>query len=174
MGLGMKREMLLKEFCSIANIPYGAVGSRAACKSKTLTKASCSTKHVILATHLEKIGFKVKRMMGIWNLAEFGRQLYEPIHVPTGTIDYHNYLEVNLNNRWLVLDATFGRNEESRGFFSNISWSADGDCLHVFPVYKSWIVDDIFDAKARAIANLTSSQKHHRDSFFSDLLNQLQ
>ena len=150
----------------MSNIPYGGVGIRDGLVSARENVASCSSKHKLLADLLAAMGVKTRSMMGECDLQVFGSACIWPIHINRPVRDFHNFLMVKLNDQWWRVDATFGKNEEKLQLPNNLDWEGRTDCRLLFPVSNSWEVDELFEAKAEAVASLPAEERRLREIFF--------
>ena len=153
----------------VSNIPYGGVGIRDSEWPARNNRGSCSSKHALLSEILMSMGLEVEFMIGEVDLHAFGKNLETKIHVPTDTLDYHNYLRVKICERWVNVDATFGISETHFGLDNNLDWDGVSDCRILFPVRRAWKVEDLFLAKARHIERLSLQQRLNREFFFNEL-----
>lgn len=163
------RDTIKNVFSLICNIPYGNVGKRCVRSAVQMQRGSCSSKHQLLFEILSSMGLEVRKMMGECDLKKFGELLEPPIILKETTRDFHNYLEVKFDGKWIVLDATFGINEEKHGLSSNMRWDGYTDCSILFPLKFTSEIDDIFLSKERAIELLGEKEKENRKNFFRDL-----
>ncbi len=161
------RDVVRSVFILVCNIPYGGVGIREVQSAVKKNSGSCSSKHQLLYEILTCMNLKVRKMMGECDLCQFGKTLTPPIMVDGRVRDFHNFLEVKIEGKWTVIDATFGLHEEKLGLISNLNWDGYSDCLLTFPTRNILEVDDIFREKNKAVNSLPRNEQKCRHDFFS-------
>ena len=153
----------------VSNIPYGAVGVRDSEWPARYNRGSCSSKHALLSEMLMSMGVEVEFMIGDVDLHAFGKSLKVKIHVPTDTLDYHNFLRIKISDRWVDIDASFGVSETHFGLDNNLDWDGVSDCRILFPVTRAWKAGDLLLDKTKYIERLSLKQRRNRDIFFREL-----
>jgi len=123
----------------------------------------------LLRELFDAMGIRARAFMGECDLQAFGQALPEWVQVAEPTRDFHNFLKLKIDGRWLIVDASFGKNEESLGFENNLDWAADTDCRLLFPATHATEVEDLFAAKRAAVAALPAPERARRDAFFGRL-----
>jgi len=165
-----KKDFAVYQFHMVANIPYGGIGDRSRENLIQNNRGSCSSKHALLSDMLYMAGIETKKYIGKCDLRRLNAFLPEQLQAKEEIFDFHNFLEIKTGLNWTLLDATFGVTEKAKGMPTNIGWDGNSDCNILFPVSERTIVDDIFSAKASAIADLSEDQQQKRQHFFAKLV----
>lgn len=113
-------------------------------------------------------------MMGECDLSFLNHYLPRCHAVEPGTLDFHNFIQVNTRQGWVTVDATFGPREARAGLPSNMDWDGTGDCALVFPSTKIREVEDIPEAKAEALATLPHAILDKRKQALENLITYLE
>lgn len=92
-----------KLFNLVRDIPYGLGGDNDPYICFQNNLADCSGKTNILFEGFTALGYKPRRLLMRCKLRDFPPEVK---FIPD-QIDYHHALEVNLNNNWIVVDATY-------------------------------------------------------------------
>jgi len=169
-----KIEKIIFLFELVRDIPYGNIGKRKILEVLEQKRGSCSGKHLLLGKLYELLGLKVKYMMGKTNLKNFNKLIPEKLCLKEDVFDYHNYIKVYINNKWLVVDATFDSALKCLGFPVNDKWFADRDCQLAFETIDNNEVVDLSDAKIKALSGLTKAQRIKRYNFFQNFISWLE
>lgn len=169
-NIANKIEKVIFLFELVREIPYGNIGKRGILEVLEQKKGSCSGKHLLLGYLCELLGLKVKYMMGKTNLKDFNKMLPDELCLEKDVFDYHNYLKICINNKWVLVDATFDSSLKCIGFPVNDKWFADRDCQLAFETIENNEVMDLLDSKVKALSNLTEAQRIKRSKFFQNLI----
>jgi hypothetical protein len=104
-----KDDRLVEIFYRVRDIPYGTIGSRDPEQVYLKNKGTCSGKHFLFYELVEGLGFKSKHFICSHKFrqfkVEFPTQLRE-ILKENDVLDYHNFVKVFVNGRWLMVDLT--------------------------------------------------------------------
>jgi hypothetical protein len=129
-------DSLVSIFQHIRDIPYSLVatgdeGITAEERILVTGKGSCGPKHYLLANLYRRLGIDVvyATFPFLWNDPDlrYTRELRE---LATGLpVAYHLACRVRINNRWVLVDATWDRPLKRAGFPVNEHWDGRADTL---------------------------------------------
>ncbi len=170
------RPDLVAVYHAVRNIPYGSIGQRDPKRVLELNAGSCSAKHLLLDALLRRLGYKTQLITifthfdeGVPDHESYPKELRDLLRrgrVP----DFHHFLRVKGDDRWLDLDATWHDQLAAYGFPVNTDWRGEGDTrLAAKPLREYPPTDELVSLKERFLANLTHEQRALRTRFF-DLL----
>ncbi len=166
---------LVKIFEKVRDIPYGSTGERDPQKILKAKLGSCSGKHLLLKELFDLLGYQAKIVTCYHHFdealpkREYPKALQNLITEHT-VIDFHHFIQIKRNNRWLVVDATWDTPLKAYGFPVNTNWSGDIDTqLAVKPIKFYPEVDDLIAFKEQLIAELEPEERAIRKRFL-DLL----
>lgn len=131
-------EAVASIFRGVRDIPYGSMGSRDPLEVYGRNMGTCGGKHLLLADLLERLDLPVKHHLAFHRFADLPRRtdypqtLRELALSADGVPDYHDFVEVQLDGRWIRADATFDRGLE-RCFVVN-EWTGEDMPLSVKPL----------------------------------------
>lgn len=119
---------LLEAFNRIKTVPYKIVdidysldNSRALIDSKG---ASCTPKHIVLENIIKSLGFETKFCVHEFKWSTFNLDLSKELSdlINPLQIDFHTNLEVKINNKWIMVDATWDDDLIDAGFPGTKNW----------------------------------------------------
>lgn len=128
------RESMISVFQHIRDIPYSLNateqhGMKAAERILVAGRGSCGPKHYLLAEMYRRLGYEVvfATFPFIWNDPDF-RYPPELRQLATGLpVAYHLACRVRIDNRWVLVDATWDRPLAPGGFPVNEHWDGRAD-----------------------------------------------
>jgi hypothetical protein len=161
---------------AVRKIPYGSVGERDPLRVIEGKMGSCSGKHMLLRDLLREVGYRAEiiTMFTMFNrgmpshqaMPEDLRRMIEYEEI----CDYHHYVRVRDDSRWLKLDATWHDALIPFGFAVNHAWKGEGDTkLAATPLREYPDAEDLAALKADLVAQLAPDQREKRDVFFRRL-----
>ena len=135
---------------------------------------SCSGKHILLRDLLREAGYEAEiiTMLTYFNestpicdsFSEDLKTLAGRMRIP----DFHHYVRVKDQGRWLKLDATWHDEMAAFGFSVNNDWAGEGDTrLASVPEHEYPHEEDIITFKAQLVDSLPSDQREVRAKYFA-------
>ena len=163
-------DKIIKIFEKVRDIPFGSTGSRDPKDVYERNKGTCSGKNFLLRDLYKLIGVKTRDMICLqrWkDLTWFPTETYKNVKFPEellkmldeyDIVDFHNYEEIYINNRWIVVDATIDKPLKKIGFYTTGNWDGKTSMPLCFPGSdKRW---DCGDRGAEEKKRLTSLLPH--------------
>ena len=138
-------EKIIKIFEKVRDIPFGSMGSRDPKDVYERNKGTCSGKNFLLRDLYKAIGVKTRDMICLqrWkDLTWFPTETYKNVDLPEellkmldeyDIVDFHNYEEIYINNRWIVVDATIDKPLKKIGFYTTENWDGRSSMHLCFP-----------------------------------------
>lgn len=173
-GLSLEKT-LVKIFKKVRDIPYGSTGERDPQKILKAKLGSCSGKHLLLKELFELLGYQAKIITCYHHFdealprREYPEALQNLITEHT-VIDFHHFIQIKRNNRWVVVDATWDTPLKAYGFPVNTDWDGNTDTqLAVKPIKFYPEVDNLIAFKKQLIEELEPEEREVRRRFL-DLL----
>lgn len=110
---------LEKIFEKVRDIPYGVIGSRDPEQVYLRNMGTCSGKHLLFFELAAALGFEVRHFVRYHSFREFPVKL--PPHLlkmldEKDILDYHNFVRVLVDGRWLTIDLTWDMPLKKYGF----------------------------------------------------------
>lgn len=99
----------------VRNIPYFTGGNHDPGDAVKLKRGNCASKSYLLGALLEKLGYKVRYLIGRYKLRSFP----EEVRYLPDQADYHHVVEVLLGSYWVTVDATYDPPLAKLGFQIN-------------------------------------------------------
>ena len=161
---------------AVRNIPYGSTGERDPVKVIANNLGSCSGKHILLRDLLRETG-KTAEVITMFTYFNRGiaphpampqdlREMIEGAKV----CDFHHYVRVHEEGRWIKLDATWHDALIRYGFPVNHGWKGPEDTvLAAAPIREYPAVEDLVAWKVRLVAELGPEERELRARFFQRL-----
>ena len=167
------RPALAAVYHAVRNIPYGAVGQRDPAHVLAANAGSCSAKHMLLDDLLRRLGHRTRLITifthfdaGVPDHASYPEELRELLRrgqVP----DFHHFLRVEQDGRWLALDATWHDRLGAYGFPVNTGWTGAGDTRPAAKPFREYPpTADLAALKERLLKELSPQQRALRTRFF--------
>jgi len=163
---------------AVRRIPYAVTGDRTALGVVERWSGSCSGKHVLLSTVLGHFGLR-SRIVTVETtvdrgLPEASRVSKRILELAKANVipDFHHFVQVLHDRRWVDLDATWDDSLESYGFPVNRSWKGTSNTRLAFtPIrvvgYSG--AKDLPALKTQLLGDLSASQRENRREFFREL-----
>jgi len=158
----------------VRNIPYGSNGSRDPRIVYESNVGSCSGKHILLRDLLREAGHKAEiiTMFTYFNEStpicdSFSEEL-KTLGASTRIPDFHHYVRVKKQGKWLKLDATWHDGLAAFGFKVNSDWAGQGDTALASVAEREYPnEEDIIAFKAHLVDSLPSDQREVRAKYFA-------
>lgn len=170
---GLSAQVARKQaFLFVRDIAYGDIGSRNPYDVLEKKKGTCSGKHALLRILLEKLGYEVQPYFAKHDFSQFPLQKWpDALREFQSKIltDYHDFLKVDVDGKWVDVDAIFDAFMESKGF-PVTNWDGMSDvplpikAQEIFPAKG-----DVEDHKKRLIAALPEQVQKDRKAFLGTL-----
>lgn len=165
---------LAQLYHAVRNIPYGSAGMRDPAKVIENNVGSCSGKHILLRDLLRAEDCEAE-IITIFTHFNKGVPLHESYPQELAWMirdevvcDFHHYIRVPLDGRWVRLDATWHDALAPYGFPVNTGWDASGDTvLAAEPIRSFPDVTDVAALKEDLIASLSPEERKKRARFFA-------
>jgi len=159
-------------FNFVRDIPYGDIGSRDPFEVLKAKKGTCSGKHALLKLLLEGLGYEVQSFFAKHDFSKFPllpwpEELCEFQSVVL--TDFHDFLKVKIDGKWVTIDAIFDRPLRKFGFPVQ-DWNGRSDMRlpitagEIFPAEK-----DVEAHKKRLLGELPEVVRFKRKEFLSAL-----
>jgi len=150
-----REEKIVKLFEKVRDIPFGRMGSRDPAVVYKKNKGTCSGKNFLLKELYEGIDVKTKDMVCLqrWkDLTWFPDDTYDVVNLPdelyeiletNEIVDFHNYLAVNVDDKWVTVDVTIDLPLKKLGFYTTENWDGKSDMPLCFVgTHKVWDCGD--------------------------------
>ncbi|MBD3193397.1 MAG: hypothetical protein GF308_22365 [Candidatus Heimdallarchaeota archaeon] len=144
-------QKVIKLFQKVRDIPFGRMGSRDPEVVYEKNMGTCSGKNLLLRELYDELGIKTKDMLTLHrfnDLIWFPTESYPILNLPTklkeilkqGSIyDFHNFVKIYVNDKWIDVDATFDKPLKKYGFIINDDWDGKSDMtMCVVGTKKIW------------------------------------
>lgn len=176
-GLDTK-EARVSVFNHIRDIPYSLVPQIGdlnlwACSILDNNKGSCSPKHILLGEMFTRLGIPVK--YGTYPFSWNDPDIKYPAHlreltkkIPTG---YHCAIRANINNKWVLVDATWDPITKKFGFPVNQNWDGEGDTLNAVKAQDEILFDKVLD-RMEYVKNKKSLQSDEDKALYAQFVEQ--
>ena len=171
-----KTPNLTEVFHSVRRLPYLSSSDRSLETILKTGKGSCSSKHILLATLLNKLGIKAEVELV---LGDFGSPLEAARDIPDtllkfsqqGIRDVHNVVRAWIEGQPVILDATWHDAVIPHGFRVNHHWEGAGDTVIAVDVEKFLgPALDVAAAKEKIISSWPATEQIRRRHFL-DMIN---
>ena len=159
-------QQVIRIFERVRDIPFGRMGSRDPRDVYESNKGTCSGKNFLLKALYRGLGLRTKDMICLqrWkDLIWFPDDTYGIVELPdalrqmlerTEIIDFHNYVALLREERWIQIDATIDPPLSKVGFYTTVDWNGRSDMPLCFVgTDKIW---DCGDRGAAKKAQLTA------------------
>lgn len=176
-------QQVIRIFEKVRDIPFGRMGSRDPWDVYQRNKGTCSGKNFLLKELYEGLGLDTRDMICLqrWkDLTWFPDDTYGIVSFPddlqemmgeTEIIDFHNYLLVQREKRWVQVDATIDLPLTKLGFYTTEDWDGMSDMPLCFAgTGKVWDCGDKGrEKKAELTASLPEEIREARDRFLEEM-----
>ncbi len=177
------KEQIIKIFEKVRDIRFGSIDSRDPMDVYKANKGTCSGKHFLLRDLYKGIGLKTKDMicMQRWkDLTWFPADMYELVNFSENLkqmlkqheiIDFHNYVKILLNGKWIQLDVTIDLPLKKLGFYTTENWNGKSDMPLCFcGSHKIWDCgDNGMEKKRELVKKLPEHIRTARHQFLQSL-----
>lgn len=159
---------LEKIFEKVRDIPYGVIGTRDPEQVYLRNIGTCSGKHFLFFELAAALGFNVRHFVCSHSFRR--SQVKLPPHLlkmldEKDIIDYHNFVKVLVNGRWMTVDVTWDLPLKKYGF--PVNENLDGKISGV-PV-ETWETPDPEKFKKDHLAAMSKTDQKKRKLFLKGL-----
>jgi hypothetical protein len=176
-------DQVVEIFERVRDIHFGSIGSRNPMDVYKTNKGTCSGKHFLLRELYKGIGLKTKDMVCmqrwkdlIWfptsryKIVNFSDKLMKMLE-ENEIIDFHNYVKILVNGKWIQVDVTIDRPLTKLGFFTTENWNGKSDMPLCFcGSHKVWDCgDNGLKKKRELIQQLPENIKTARNQFLQSM-----
>jgi len=165
-------------FERVRDIPYCYPASRDPAEVLRQGRSSCSGKHYLLGALFRMLGLRVRHMIGRHRFNEsplvFPPEMQETLR-KNEIVDFHDYLQIAVDDTWIDIDATWERGLRDFGFPVNDEWDGQSAMLlSVVPEESVVAEGDPEKLKEELLSHLTPRQRTLRRQFLEALSNWVQ
>jgi len=168
-----QQQKIISVFEIVRDIPYGTINnSRDFCSVLKNNKGTCSGKHLLLGRLYELMGIKVKYMMCETKFNFIKIKLPKYLQKTLNRkeiIDYHNFIKIRQNSKWINVDATFDLSLKKYSSAVNHNWDGISNCQIAFKPIDIFETENLKQEKGELINLLTNKQKKEREVFLKKL-----
>ena len=166
-------QKIIRLFEKVRDIPYADIGSRNASDVFKQNKGTCSGKHELLKELYQEIGVQVKnflimhrfKYMSVNYSAEIKKILDR-----SDILDPHNFIKILVNNKWIIVDATWDKALKKLGFIVNENWDGHSDMkITVVPTGNIYETTNPILLKKELISKLSAQVQKDRKLFLKEL-----
>lgn len=176
-------EKIIKIFEKVRDIKFGHIGSRDPLEIYKAGKGTCSGKNFLLRELYKAVGLKTKDIICLqrwkdlswfpddeYGLVDFPEELIQKLNEKE-IVDFHNYLLVEIDGKWIQVDVTIDKELLELGFRTEIDWDGRSSMPLCFVgSHKVWDCGDSgAEKKAELTAELPQSIQTARNDFLSSL-----
>ncbi|MCD6436421.1 MAG: hypothetical protein J7L15_08580 [Clostridiales bacterium] len=134
-----KDKQIVALFEKVRDIPFGTIDSRDPYKVYQANKGTCSGKNFLIKELYNEIGVKTKDMICLqrWkDLTWYPDDEYDVVKLPDDLmkllddneiIDFHNFVKIFLNGKWVQIDVTIDLPLKALGFHVVENWDGKSD-----------------------------------------------
>lgn len=177
------KEQIIKIFEKVRDVKFGHIGSRNPMDVFKADKGTCSGKNFLLRELYKAIGLETKDMICLqrWkDLSWFPDDRYELVDFPEELlkkleekeiVDFHNYILLKIDNKWIQVDATIDKELQELGFRTETDWDGKSNMPLCFVgSHKVWECGtEGADKKAELTSQLSKSIQEARSDFLSSI-----
>lgn len=159
-------DQIVKIFEKVRDIRFGSISSRNPIDVYKANKGTCSGKHFLIKELYKGIGLKTKDMIcmqrwkdliwfptGNYEIVNFSEELIDMLK-EYEIIDFHNYLKIFIDGKWIQLDVTIDKPLKKLGFFTTENWDGKSDMPLCFcGTNKIWDCEDNGMEQKRNLVN---------------------
>ncbi|ACN17818.1 conserved hypothetical protein [Desulforapulum autotrophicum HRM2] len=172
-------DQIITLYEKVRDIPFGSIGSRDPLDVYQANKGTCSGKNFLIKELFKAIGVKTKDMicMQRWkDLTWFPDDEYNIVKLPdhlmahfenNEIIDFHNFVKIEVDGRWVQLDVTIDAPLKALGFHVVENWDGKADMPLCFVgSHKVWDCGDSgFEKKKELTAMMPKELEQARKAF---------
>lgn len=163
---------LIRIFEKVRDIPYGTIGSRDPEQVYLKRRGTCSGKNFLFYELASGLGFKTKHFVCSHKFRQlkvkFPVQLREMLK-EDDFLDYHNFVKVFVNNKWLTVDVTWDLPLKKYGFPVQENWDGKSDTTFGVTPIKIYEVANPETFKEEKIALMPKNEQEIRKVFIQRL-----
>jgi hypothetical protein len=163
----------IKLFEHVRDIPYCYPASRDPVEVLTLGRSSSSGKHYLLGEMFRMLALRVRHMICTHRFNESPLAFPPPMQEMlrrNEIVDLHDYLQINVDESWIDIDATWERGLREFGFPVNDEWDGKSTMiLSVVPEDFAIAERDPERLKEELLSRLTPRQRALRRQFLEAL-----
>ena len=160
-------------FESVRDIPYCYPSSRDPVEVLRQGSGSCSGKHYLLGEFYRLLGLRVRHMICTHRFNESAIVFPPPMQDllrKNEIVDLHDYLQLNVEDEWVDIDATWPRNLREFGFPVNEDWDGRSAMLLSVVSEDGAVAEgDPERLKEELLSKLTPRQRTLRKQFLEAL-----
>lgn len=174
---------IIRLFEKVRDIRFGSIGSRNPEDVYRANKGTCSGKNLLLKELYKEIGVQTKDMICLqrWkDITWFPNDRYgivkfpdELIHIlkEVEVVDFHNYVKILVNNKWITVDVTIDIPLRKIGFYTTEQWDGKSDMPLCFVgTHKVWDCGNRgLEEKDRLTKMLPQEMQNQRTLFLKKL-----
>jgi len=160
-------------FQHVRDLPYRYPSSRDPAVVLRESAGSCSGKHYLLGALYRQLGLPVRHMVCSHRFND--SPLPFPDHMQAlldrnEVLDWHDYLQINVNGRWIDIDATWPLGLRDFGLPATDDWDGSSSMsLSVVPDEHEELQGDLGKGKEERLSRLTPRQRGLRKQFLESL-----
>ncbi|MBP7114166.1 MAG: hypothetical protein KBA40_01800 [Candidatus Peribacteraceae bacterium] len=166
------KEARLEAFHRVRDIAYGDIGSRNPFDVLAANKGTCSGKHALLRKLLESMDYKVQPWFATHDFSKFPVKEWPAELLPYASkilTDYHDFLKVNVDRKWVTVDAIFDTDMGELGF-PVTEWDGESDVpLPILALETFQAEDDAEGQKKKLLGALPDQAQTDRKEFLQAL-----
>ena len=176
-------EQVIMLYEKVRDIPFGSIGTRDPYEVYKANKGTCSGKNFLIKELFNEIGIKTKDMICLqrWkDLTWFPDDEYDVVELPDNLmnllekneiVDFHNYLMIQTDQKWVQLDVTIDAPLKALGFHVVENWDGKSDMPLCFVgSHKIWDCGDKgFEKKVEFTSMLHESIEEARKEFLKNM-----
>lgn len=159
-------------FEKVRDIPYGEIGSRDSKDVYNANQGTCSGKHELLKELFKELGIPTQDFIAMHRFKDM--QVDYPAEIKevlerSDIIDPHNFFKAFLDNKWVIVDATWDLPLKSFGFVVNENWDGKSDmkiCVSPFEIIET---NNPLKIKEERLSQLKPSVQEDRKIFLKKL-----
>lgn len=163
---------MIKIFEKVRDISYGTIESRDPEQVYLKNKGTCSGKHFLFYELVSGLGFKSKHFVCSHKFRQFKVKFpprLQEILKENDILDYHNFVKVFVNGKWLTIDVTWDLPLKKYGFPVQENWDGKTDIeLSVVPI-EIWEVKNPEKFKEEKLALMPKKEQKIRKLFIQKL-----
>ena len=178
-----QNDQIIRIFEEVRDIRFGSIESRDPMDVYKANKGTCSGKHFLLRELYKEIGLKTKDMLCMqrWkDLIWFPTSRYKIVNfsdklknmlMKNEIIDFHNYIKILVNGKWIQLDVTIDKPLKKLGFFTSETWDGKSNLPLCFcGSHKIWDCEDNgLEKKRELIEQLPEHIRMARHQFLQSM-----
>jgi len=156
-------------FEKVRDLPFRYPSSRDPVEVLQQRAGSSSGKHYLLGELLRRQGTPVRHVICSHRFNDSDLPFPEEMQTllrKNEIVDLHDYLQIQVEGRWIDVDATWGRNLREYGFPVTEDWDGRSSMIVSFATEEHELVaGDPAKAKEEMLSKLTPRQRKLRDQF---------